>query len=85
MEKTLFTPVGNAPSKLFTDVPKLSGAAGTALIAVGTNFAAIEGIMIEGKVSPAHLEFASQKLYEAQLAVQNAITKGWNNGQGGSY
>lgn len=87
MEKTsLFTPVGNQPNKLFTDVSnKLPGAQGTALVSIASNFAAIDGIMVEGKVSPAHIEFATQKLYDAYLAVEKAITLGWHNGQGGQY
>lgn len=64
-----------------TAVPPLKGSAATAIAAVGNQFVGITDVLLEGKVSIGHLEFAMAKLYEAKLAVDAAIANGWQNGQ----
>lgn len=62
-------------------VPSLKGTQQTAVKSASDLFVGISTIMAEGKVLPAHLEYANQKLWEAQIAVNSAITHGFNNGQ----
>lgn len=81
----LFNFVGNQISTLFGTVPQLKGAQGTAIDTVKQGLTNISMTLVEGKVSPEYGEFAIQKLYEAQLAVNTAITHGWNNGRGSEY
>lgn len=69
----------------FGTVPPIKGSQGDAVTSVSALFSDIGNVLTTGKVSASYGEFAMQKLYEAQQAVNAAIQHGWDNGKGAQY
>lgn len=71
--------LGNANKTFATPLP-FNTEQLKAVGAVSTNLLSITTILGEGKVLPEYMELAQEKLFEAKLIVDMAISRGWNGG-----
>lgn len=80
MENQVFNTEVTTMKKYFAPVSGLTGNQAKATTAVSETFIGIGKILNEGNVADEYAAIALTKLHEAKLAVDYAISQGWNGG-----